>query len=351
MPDLKYKKLGTTGLDISPLALGCMSFGEPDRGYPQWTLPEEDSQKIIRTAVDAGINFFDTANSYSHGRSEEIIGKTLREMKHRDNAVIATKALHPMRPGPNGGGLSRKAIFTEIDNSLRRLNTDYIDLYQIHRLDHSTPIEETLEALNDIVKAGKARYLGASSMHAWQFAKALHLQEKNGWTRFVSMQDHYNLLNREEEREMIPLCMDEGIGIIVWSPLARGRLARDWQDTSTHRSAADPFTDQLYSKQNAESDKEIIRVIGQIAKDRCVSRAQVALAWLLHQPVVSAPIIGSSSAAQISDAVGALDIELSTQELTELTAPYTPRAASQGGLTEVERHQIITDLGIVSNST
>ncbi|MDV6270849.1 aldo/keto reductase [Rhodococcus globerulus] len=347
---MEYKKLGTTGLDISPLALGCMSFGEPDRGYPEWTIPEEDSFEIIRTAVDAGINFFDTANSYSQGRSEEIIGKALGNLIHRDNLVIATKVLHPMRSGPNGHGLSRKSIFTEVDNSLRRLRTDYIDLYQIHRLDHSTPMEETLEALHDVVKSGRVRYLGASSMHAWEFSKALHIQERNGWARFVSMQDHYNLLNREEEREMIPLCLDEGVGTIVWSPLARGRLAREFQDNSTNRSTADQFADLFYSKRNIESDKEIIRVVGDIAQDRGATRAQIALAWLLAQPVVSAPIVGTSRAAQVSDAVGALDIKLSPEEVARLSAPYTPRAANQGGLTDAEIEEMTEAAGMVPQS-
>ncbi len=226
-------KLGTTGVDVSPIAIGAMTYGQPDRGHPVWSKSEDDSRPLIRHALEAGINFFDTANMYSNGSSEEILGRALRDFADRDEVVIATKLRHPMRPGPNGRGLSRKAILTEVDHSLTRLGVDYIDLYQVHRNDHATPLEETLEALGDLVKAGKVRYLGASSMHAWEFAKALHLQRQHGWARFVTMQDHYNLLAREEEREMIPLCLDEGVGTIVWSPLARGRLARAWQDAKS----------------------------------------------------------------------------------------------------------------------
>src|SRR5258708_3373236 len=246
---MRYVKLGHTGLDVSPIALGAMSYGEPGRGHPTWSLAEEDSRPLIKQAVEAEINFFDTANMYSQGSSEEILGRALKDFADRDRIVIATKVRHPMRPGPNGSGLSRKAIFAEIDHSLRRLGTEYVDLYQIHRLDSGTPIEETLEALHDVVKAGKARYLGASSMHAWQFSKALNLQRANGWARFVSMQDHYNLLAREEEREMLPLCADEGIGTIVWSPLARGRLARA---EATHRSATAPFPAMLYTEESSD---------------------------------------------------------------------------------------------------
>ena len=246
---MRYIKLGTTGLDVSPIAIGAMTYGEPGRGHPVWSLDEETSRPLIKHALEAGINFFDTANMYSYGSSEEILGRALRDFADRDDVVIATKLRHPMRPGPNGRGLSRKAIMTEVDHSLRRLGTDYIDLYQIHRNDHATPLEETLEALHDLVKAGKVRYLGASSMHAWEFAKALHLQRQHGWARFVSMQDHYNLLAREEEREMIPLCLDEGVGTIVWSPLARGRLARPWEAAkSTARAETDGgYADLLYT--------------------------------------------------------------------------------------------------------
>src|SRR6202165_4843498 len=266
---MEYIKLGNTGLDISPIAIGAMTYGEPDRGHPVWSLGEEDSRPLIKHALESGINFFDTANMYSQGSSEEILGRALRDFADRDDVVIATKLRHPMRPGPNGKGLSRKAIMSEIDHSLRRLGTDYVDLYQIHRLDPGTPMMETLEALHDVVKAGKVRYLGASSMHAWEFAKALHLQKEHGWARFVSMQDHYNLLAREEEREMLPLCADEGIGTIPWSPLARGRPARE---ASTGRSASHPFADMLYTCE--VSDRAIIEAVATIAKARGVSRAQ-----------------------------------------------------------------------------
>ena len=257
---MRYIKLGRSGLDVSPIAVGAMTYGEPGRGHPVWSLAEDDSQPLIKHAIEAGINFFDTANIYSQGSSEEILGRALTDFADRDDIVIATKVRHPMRPGPNGKGLSRKAIMTEIDHSLRRLGTDYIDLYQIHRLDKSTPLEETLEALHDVVKAGKARYIGASSMYVWEFSKALHLQTLHGWTRFVAMQDHYNLLAREEEREMLPLCADEGVGTIVWSPLARGRLARPWNQ-ATERSAADNFADMLYA--SADSDRATVEAVGE----------------------------------------------------------------------------------------
>src|ERR1700753_92950 len=276
---MRYIKLGTTGLDVSPIAIGAMTYGEPDRGHPVWSKGEEESRPLIQHALDAGINFFDTANMYSNGSSEEILGRALRDFANRDDVAIATKLRNPMRSGPNGKGLSRKAIMTEVDPSLKRLGTDYVDLYQIHRNDHTTPLEETLEALHDLVKAGKGRYLGASSMPAWEFAKALHLQQAHGWARFVSMQDHYNLLAREEEREMIPLCADEGVGTIIWSPLARGRLARS-DDASTNRSESnDPaYADLLYTEK--EADRQIIAAVAKIAEDRGVSRAQIALAWL-----------------------------------------------------------------------
>src|ERR1700761_555468 len=249
---MEYIKLGRTGLEVSPIAIGAMTYGVLEKGHPTWSLAEEQSRPLIRHALDAGINFFDTANLYSQGTSEEILGRALKDFADRDDVGIATKLRHPMRPGPNGKRLSRKAIMTEIDHSLRRLGADYVDLYQIHRLDPTTPLEETLEALHDVVKAGKVRYLGASSMHAWEFAKALHLQRQHGWARFVSMQDHYNLLAREEEREMIPLCLDEGVGTVVWSPLGRGRLARSWDDArTTARSETDgAYADSLYSRQN-----------------------------------------------------------------------------------------------------
>src|SRR5690242_9545845 len=309
---MRYIKLGSTGLDVSPIAIGAMTYGEPDRGHPVWSLGEQDARPLIKHALDAGINFFDTANMYSNGSSEEILGRALKDFADRDEVVIATKLRHPMRPGPNGRGLSRKAIMTEIDHSLRRLDTDYIDLYQIHRNDHATPWDETLDALNDLVKAGKVRYLGASSMHAWEFAKALHLQQRNGWAQFVSMQDHYNLLAREEEREMIPLCLDEGVGTIVWSPLARGRLARGWDDAkATSRSESDgDFADLLYPPSDRDANRAIIEAVGRISKEHSASRAAIALAWLHHQPVVTAPLVGARSVDHIDDAIASLDIEL-----------------------------------------
>ncbi|MFB9689458.1 aldo/keto reductase [Amycolatopsis plumensis] len=327
---MRYVKLGTTGLDVSPVAIGAMTYGEPDRGHPVWSLGEDDARPLIKHALEAGINFFDTANMYSNGSSEEILGRALKDFADRDDVVIATKLRHPMRPGPNGKGLSRKTIMTEIDHSLRRLDTDYVDLYQIHRNDHATPLEETLEALHDLVKAGKVRYLGASSMFAWEFAKALHLQKQHGWARFVSMQDHYNLLAREEEREMIPLCLDEGVGTIVWSPLARGRLARAWDDAkSTARAGTDgAYADLLYS--SAESDRAIIDAVGKVAAAHGVSRASIALAWLHRQPVVTAPLVGAGSTQQIDDAIASLDVELTDEDVRALTAPYTPRYDWQG---------------------
>ncbi|MGG7510055.1 aldo/keto reductase [Plantibacter sp. YIM 135249] len=318
---MRYTKLGSTGLDISVLALGCMTFGEPERGSHPWTLTEVASRPLLRQAVEAGINFFDTANVYSDGSSEEIIGRALAEYSRRDETVIATKVHGRMRSGPNGGGLSRKAIFTELDASLSRLGTDYVDLYQIHRWDPTTPIEETLEALNDVVKAGKVRYLGASSMAAWQFSKALHLQERNGWSRFVSMQDHYNLISREEEREMFPLCEDAGIGVIPWSPLARGKLTRPWDEASV-RSESDVFNGVLYTSD--DNDREIAGVVADIATERGVSRAQIALAWVSANPVVSAPIIGASKPEHLDDALASLDFELTDDELTRLESPYRP---------------------------
>src|ERR1700753_4057147 len=297
---MRYIKLGTTGLDVSPIAIGAMTYGDPTRGHPVWSLDEDASRPLIQHALDAGINFFDTANMYSYGSSEEILGRALKDFADRDDVVIATKLRHPMRPGPNGRGLPRKAIMTEIAHSLPRLGTDYIDLYQIHRNDHATPLEETLEALSDLVKLGKVRYLGASSMFAWEFAKALHLQRQHGWARFVAMQDHYNLLAREEEREMIPLCLDEGVGTIVWSPLARGRLARAWTDEkSTARSSNKGFSDMLYTPLTETSDHDIVDAVGRIADARGAGRAQVALAWLHSKTVVTAPLVGASTTQQI----------------------------------------------------
>ncbi|MET7519973.1 aldo/keto reductase [Streptomyces sp. NPDC005480] len=329
---MRYIKLGRTGLDVSPVAIGAMTYGEPHRGHPVWSLDEESSRPLIKHALEAGINFFDTANMYSYGSSEEILGRALKDYANRDDIVITTKVRHDMRPGsPNGGGLSRKAILSEIDNSLRRLGTDHVDVYMIHRLDNDTPLEETLEALDDVVKAGKARYLGASSMHAWQFAKALHLQERHGWARFVTMQDHYNLLAREEEREMLPLCADEGIATMVWSPLARGRLARPAdQATTTERAATDgAYADMLY-KANAHSDRQIIDEVGAIADAHGVTRAQIALAWLRRNPVVAAPLVGARTIQQIDDAVGSLDLDLTDEEARRLESPYTPRHDFQG---------------------
>ncbi len=321
---MDYTKLGNTGLDVSRLCLGCMTFGVPDRGNHEWTLDEEKSRPILRQAVEAGINFFDTANVYSDGTSEEIVGRALKEFTRREEVVIATKVHGRMRPGPNGAGLSRKAIMTEIDASLKRLGTDYVDLYQIHRFDSEVPIEETLEALHDVVKAGKARYIGASSMAAWQFATLLHVAEQNGWTRFVTMQNYLNLLYREEEREMLPLCEAEGIGVIPWSPLARGRLTRDWDET-TARSDTDNFGRTLYAD-TAAADRKVVERVAEIAKERGVPRAQVALAWVLAKPEVSAPIVGASKAGHLDDAIAALDLALTDAELDRLEEPYVPHA-------------------------
>jgi aryl-alcohol dehydrogenase-like predicted oxidoreductase len=343
---VRYIKLGSTGLDVSPIALGCMTYGEPGRGHPVWSLGEEDSRPLIRQAVEAGINFFDTANMYSQGSSEEILGRALADFADRDEVVVATKVRHPMRPGPNGAGLSRKAIFAEIEHSLRRLGTDYVDLYQVHRLDNATPIEETLEALHDVVKSGKVRYLGASSMHAWEFSKILHLQREHGWTRFVSMQDHYNLLAREEEKEMLPLCASEGVGTIVWSPLARGRLARD---TTTSRSGSDPFADMLYPDQ--PGDQAIIDAVAIVAAARGVSRAQVALAWLRRNPVVVAPLVGATRPGHLTDAIASLDLELTDEEAAALEAPYTPRADFQGVSDDADLRRISARIGIRAASS
>jgi len=325
---MQYIKLGRTGLDVSRVCIGCMGFGEPSRGHPSWSLDEATSRPLIRQAIEAGINFFDTANMYSNGSSEEILGRALKDFANRDAVVIATKLMAPMRSGPNAAGLSRKAIMTEVDHTLQRLGCDYIDLYQIHRRDQRTPWEETLEALHDLVKAGKVRYLGASSMMAWEFSKALHLQQANGWARFVSMQDNYSLLAREEEREMLPLCADAGVQTIVYSPLARGRLARPWGET-TARSAAEPAAARRYEP-TAESDRIIVEAVGAIAAERGVSRAQVALAWLRRNRVVAAPIVGALETKHIDDAVASLSITLTDDEAAKLEAPYTPRRDDQG---------------------
>jgi aryl-alcohol dehydrogenase-like predicted oxidoreductase len=321
---MKYTKLGTTGLDISRLCLGCMTFGIPNRGSHEWTLDEEKSRPIIRKAVEAGINFFDTANIYSDGTSEEIVGRALKEFGRREELVVATKVNGRMHKGPNGAGLSRKAILQEIDASLKRLGMDYVDLYQIHRFDPNTPIGETLEALNDVVRAGKARYIGASSMYAWQFATMLHVAEANGWARFVTMQNYVNLLYREEEREMLPLCAAEGIGVIPWSPLARGRLTRDW-DEATHRSETDKFGNMLY-EHTAGADRKVVEAVAAVAAKRSIPRAQVALAWVLAKPEVSAPIVGASKPQHLDDAIAALDLDLSQEEIAALEAPYVPHA-------------------------
>ncbi|WP_031512210.1 aldo/keto reductase [Streptomyces sp. NRRL F-5123] len=317
---MDYVKLGTTGLDVSRICLGCMSYGIADRGNHSWTLDEEASRPFVRQAVEAGINFFDTANVYSDGTSEEIVGRALRDFASRDDIVLATKVHGRMRPGPNGGGLSRKAILTEIDHSLRRLGTDHVDLYQIHRFDPHTPVEETMEALHDVVKAGKARYIGASSMYAWQFSKMQYAAERHGWTRFASMQDHYNLLYREEEREMLPLCADQGVGVIPWSPLARGRLTRPWDATSA-RSETDEFGKTLYQ----DGDRHIVEAVAAVAAEHGVSPAQIALAWLLRQPGVTAPIVGATKQQHLADAVAAVAVELSDDDCRRLEEHYSPR--------------------------
>jgi 1-deoxyxylulose-5-phosphate synthase len=318
---MKYVKLGRSGLDVSVLCLGCMSFGVAESGPHAWTLDEEQSRSIIRQAFEQGINFLDTANAYSAGTSEEIVGRAVSDFGNRDEVVIATKVFAPMRRGRNAAGLSRKAIFTEVEASLRRLGTDYIDLYQIHRFDPKTPIEETVEALHDLVRSGKVRYVGASSMFAWQFSKALYTAELQNWTRFVSMQNHYNLLNREEEREMLPLCVDQGIGVLPWSPLARGRLTRDWDDV-TARSQTDEFGKSLYD--TASSDRVIVERVAELAAKRDRPRAQIALAWLLHKPEVTSPIVGVTRPQHLDDAIAAVDVELDEDEIAYLEEPYTP---------------------------
>ena len=319
---MEYTKLGNTGLDISRLCLGCMSFGVAERWIHDWVLNEENSRPIIKKALDLGINFFDTANVYSDGTSEEIVGRALKDYANRDEIVLATKVHFRMHDGPNGEGLSRKAIMSEIDKSLKRLGTDYVDLYQIHRWDYNTPIEETMEALHDVVKAGKARYIGASAMYAWQFQKALYVAEKNGWTKFISMQNHLNLLYREEEREMLPLCRDQKIGVIPYSPLASGRLTRDWSET-THRSETDETQKSKYDAM-ADKDRLIVERLASIAEERGVPRIHIALAWLLQKDPVSAPIVGATKLSHIEDAVGALEIKLTPQEIASLEEPYVP---------------------------
>ncbi len=321
---MDHVNLGRTGLKVSRLCLGCMSYGEPERGNHPWTLGEAQSRPFLKKALDLGIDFFDTANVYSDGSSEEIVGRALTDYAHRDDVVIATKVHGRMRPGPNGAGLSRKAILAEIDHSLKRLGTDYVDLYQIHRWDYAVPIEETLEALHDVVKAGKARYIGASSMFAWQFAQSLAVSERHGWTRFATMQNYVNLLYREEEREMLPLCKTEGIGVIPWSPLARGRLTRDW-DAASARAETDEFGRGLYAK-TADADRKVVEALTAVAAARGAPRAQVALAWVLQKSAISAPIIGATKLSQLDDAVAALALKLTAEEIAALEAPYVPHA-------------------------
>lgn len=319
---MEYVKLGRTGLDVSQICLGCMSYGVPERGFHQWALSEDQSRPFIKRALELGVNFFDTANVYSDGTSEEIVGRALKDYARRDEIVIATKVNGRMHAGPNGAGLSRKAIMSEIDNSLKRLGTDYVDLYQIHRWDYNTPIEETLEALHDIVRAGKARYIGASSMYAWQFLKALHTADQHGWTRFVSMQNYLNLLYREEEREMLPLCKEEEIGLIPWSPLARGRLTRDWEETSA-RSETDEFGKTLYAV-TAAADRRVVERVAEVAARRGVPRAQIALSWVIQKEPVTAPIVGATKIHHLDDAVAALSITLTAEEVSSLEEPYVP---------------------------
>ena len=321
---MTYVNLGNTGLKISRLALGCMTYGDPSTGTHDWALNEDDSRPFIRQAIEAGINFFDTANAYSVGGSEVVVGKLVKEFAKRDDVVLATKVHFPVgKGGPNRMGLSRKALIAECDASLKRMGTDYIDLYQIHRWDPATPIEETLETLTDLIKAGKVRYIGASSMYAWQFSKALYTSKINGWARFVSMQPHYNLLYREEEREIIPLCQDQGVAVIPWSPLARGRLTKPAADDSL-RSRKDHFAQSLYLPE----DQKIIDVVAQIASERGVPMAQIALAWTASRPGITAPIIGATKPHHITDAVDALDIDLTEEEVGRLENLYTPRPVS-----------------------
>ena len=321
---MQFTRLGQTGLTVSRLCLGCMTYGVPERGAHPWTLDEEQSRPLIRQAVELGINFFDTANIYSDGTSEEITGRALRDFARRDEIVVATKVRFATRKGPNIGGLSRKAIMAEIDASLTRLGMDYVDLYQIHRADPNTPVEETMEALHDVVQAGKARYLGASSMAAWQFAKMQQVAQQNGWTRFVGMQPELSLIYREEEREMLPLCIDQGVGVIPWSPLARGRLARPWGE-HTPRIGSDVFGATLFAH-SEDNDAQVAQALAEVAAQRGASRASVALAWLLRKPGVSAPIVGASKPGHYDDALAALELQLSDAEVAALEAPYRPHA-------------------------
>lgn len=322
---MDYVKLGNTGMDVSPICLGCMSFGTAEGWvHNPWSLDEESSRSIIKKALDLGINFFDTANAYAYGVSEEILGRALRDYANRDDVVVATKVFVPMRKGPNGGGLSRKHILSEIDHSLGRLGMDYVDLYIIHRWDYHTPIEETMEALHDVVRAGKARYIGASAMYAWQFHKALNVAEKQGWTRFVSMQNHYNLIYREEEHEMLPLCVDQGIAVTPYSPLASGRLSRDWSETTT-RYETDPIAKQKYDS-TADADKRIVERQAEIAEKYGVTRTQIALAWLLHKRSVVGPVIGATKIAHLEDAVKSVNVQLATDDIAYMEEPYVPHS-------------------------
>ena len=326
---MEYVNLGRTGLKVSRICLGCMTYGRPPApgelkaGRHAWALNEEQSQPFLRQALDLGINFFDTANVYSSGASEEVLGRFLKGAVRREAVVVATKVWGVMREEPNGRGLSRKEILFELDQSLRRLEMDYVDLYQIHRWDYETPIEETLEALHDVVKAGKVRYIGASSMYSWQFAKALYLADRHGWTRFVTMQNHYNLLYREEEREMIPFCRDQGVGIIPWSPLARGRLTRPWESENTKRSETDNFGNKMYAP-TEEADRKVVEALGSLAKKRGLPQAQLALAWMLAKPGITAPIVGATKQHHLEDAVAALEVKLTPEEIAELEEPYIP---------------------------
>jgi 1-deoxyxylulose-5-phosphate synthase len=320
---MDYVRLGSTGMKVSRICLGCMGFGDAQNWVHKWVLNEENSRTVIKKALEMGINFFDTANIYSIGVSEEILGRALKDFAKRDEVIIATKLHGKMREGPNGGGLSRKAILSEIDNSLKRLETDYVDLYQIHRWDYETPIEETMEALHDVVKAGKVRYIGASAMFAWQFQKALHVAEKHGWTRFVSMQNHLNLIYREEEREMLPLCREEKIGVIPYSPLAAGRLTRDASAENTIRSETDQIQKMKYDA-SAQTDQQVISRVAEIAEKHNVPRAHIALAWLLQKQPVTAPIVGATKISHLEDAIGALSVVLSQEEVAYLEELYVP---------------------------
>ncbi len=319
---MEYLNLGKTGVKVSRLCLGCMTYGSSQ--WREWVLNDEESRPFIKHALEAGINFFDTANMYSDGASEEVVGRALKDFGKRDEIVLATKVYNPMRKDPNGRGLSRKAIMTEIDHSLKRLGTDYVDLYQIHRWDYDTPIEETMEALHDVVKSGRARYIGASSMYAWQFSKSLYVSELHGWTKFVSMQNHYNLIYREEEREMNPLCREQGVALIPWSPLARGFLAGNRHKGGggqTTRANSDDYAKQLYYQ---DDDFVVAERLGQIAQERGVPNMQIALAWLLSKPGVTAPIIGASKMHHLAEAIKALDVKLSDGEIKRLEEPYKP---------------------------